>query len=119
MLEIIFLIVSCGGISAYARARGGNPVLWGAVAGAGYVIIIWIVPMFLTLPAESDARLWIILGAFGWVGAIALVTRFGIGSGRKKPSGMWNCPNCRYLNQHYAVICEACKHPFGEPVAKN
>ena|SRR5580704_6804504 len=119
MLEFIFLLIACGGIATFARARGGNPFLRALVAGAGYAAIVWIVPLFVRLPADSNAQIWLLIAAFGWVGAIALVTRFALGSGRKKPSGMWNCPNCRFLNQHYAVVCDACKRPYGEPAATN
>jgi hypothetical protein len=43
---------------------------------------------------------------------MAFCTRFLLGIGRAKPSGMWSCPNCKYLNQHYAVVCEACSQPY-------
>jgi hypothetical protein len=35
MLTILFLIITTGGIAAYARARGGNPYLWGALSVVG------------------------------------------------------------------------------------
>jgi hypothetical protein len=57
----------------------------------------------------------IVIASYVWVGVIAVCTRFLIGMSREKPGGMWSCPNCKYLNQHYAVVCEACQQPFGKP----
>jgi hypothetical protein len=115
VLEIAFLIIVTGGIAAYARGRGGNPWLWGSIAVAGYVIVEYVLPRAIGVAPESDAALLFLLGGFAWMGVIALCTRFLLGSGRKKPSGLWTCPNSKYLNQRYAVICEACQHPYGEP----
>jgi len=115
MFPIVFLIISTGGIAAYARGRGGNPYLWGTLSVAGYLLIQLGGAMILGLlhiapDAESQ---WVLLAfSFGWVGIIALCTRFLLGIGRAKPSGMWSCPNCKYLNQHYAVVCEACRQPY-------
>jgi hypothetical protein len=39
MLEIVFLLVTTGGIAAYARGRGGNPWLWGTISVAGHLLI--------------------------------------------------------------------------------
>jgi hypothetical protein len=118
MVEIIFLISSTCGIAAYARGRGGNPLLWGAISVTGYLLILFaggLVIGILRVPAESDARLLPLGASLAWVGIIAFCARFLLGAGRKKPSGMWACPNCKYLNRHYAVICEACKHAYGQP----
>jgi hypothetical protein len=38
-----------------------------------------------------------------------------LGRSLEKPSGMWSCKNCKYLNQHYSVICEACQQPYAKP----
>jgi len=117
MLEIIFLIAAGSGIAAYARGRSGNPWLWGALAIGGYFFAVWIAPIFIPIARDPEVHFWSTVAGFAWVGVIAFCARFLLGLSRKKPSGIWSCPNCRYLNQQYAVICEACKHPFGEPVA--
>lgn len=119
MLAIIFLIITTGGIAAYARARGGNPYLWGTVSVVGFVAFQLFGGFLLALfhiPLDADSG-WILLGlSFAWVGIVAIFTRFLLGMGRAKPSGMWSCPNCRYLNQPYAVVCEACSAPYVEKV---
>lgn len=118
MFAIVFLIISTGGIATYARGRGGNPFLWGSLSVAGFVLIQLAGGTILRLlgvsPDTADAQ-WVLLAvAFAWVGVIALLTRFLLGMGRPKPSGMWSCPGCKYLNQHYAVVCEACAKPYAE-----
>lgn len=117
MFEIIALIVTTGGIAAYARARGGNPWLWGSLSVAGHLLIQFAGGMILgTLGyARNQDAIWIlVVVSWVWIGVIALCTRFLLGIRREKPSGMWSCPNCKYLNQHYAVICEACQQPYGK-----
>jgi hypothetical protein len=115
VFEIILLIVAGSTIAAYARARGGNPWFWGSLAMGGYFVLAYVAPVFLRVSPDSDARIWTLGAALAWVGVVAFCARFLLGAGAKKPSGMWTCPNCKYLNQHYAVICEACKHPYGQP----
>jgi len=118
MLEIFFLIISTGAIAAYARGRGGKPWVWGTISVLGYLLVLYLGALIngiLRVPPESDARLLPLGAALAWVGIIAFCARFLLGAGRKKPSGMWVCPNCKYLNQHYGVICEACKHAYGQP----
>ena len=114
MFEIAFMIIVVGAIAGYSRGRGGNPWLWGTIAVSGYVILAYVVPMFVRVDPESDWRLVIFWSGFAWLGGVALCTRYLLGSGRKKPSSMWTCPKCKYLNQRYAVICEACQCPYGE-----
>lgn len=117
MFEIIALIVTTGGIAAYARARGGNPWLWGSLSVAGHLLIQFAGGMILgTLGyARNQDAIWIlVVVSWVWIGVIALCTRFLLGIRREKSSGMWSCPNCKYLNQHYAVICEACQQPYGK-----
>ena len=119
MFEIVLLIVATGGIAAYARGRGGNPFVWGSLGVGGYVVINYLGPVIMVSlgrPLDPDSRLWLFVVAATWVGIVAFCARFLLGSRGEKPSGMWSCPNCKYLNQHYAVICEACKHPYGKPV---
>jgi hypothetical protein len=115
MLEIIALIVVTTGIAAYARGRGGSPLLWGILTVAGYIILeIGTAAVIHALKGEPNALVSLML-AWAWVGGIALYTRFGLGAGKTKPGGMWTCPNCKYLNAAYAVICEACKQPYVNP----
>jgi len=117
MFEIIALIVTTGGIAAYARARGGNPWLWGSLSVVGHLLIQFVGGMILGTfgYSRNQDAIWIlVVASWVWIGVIALCTRFLLGIRREKPSGMWSCPNCRYLNQHYAVICEACQQPYGK-----
>lgn len=124
MFEIILLFVVTGGITAFARGRGGNPWVWGVLTVVGYFLVPLVVTFVAVLlgadpkSVKADAQLWFFASAIAWVAIMGFCARFLLGHGRKKPSGMWSCPNCKYLNQHYAVICEACKHPFGEPAPR-
>ena len=118
MIEILFLILAASGVAAYARARGGNPWLFGTVAVAGYTLLADVVPIIDRLSPDSDERIWRLTAGVRWVGARAFAARFLLGSSRKKASGMWTSPNCKFLNQHYAVPCEACRQPYGEPAPK-
>jgi hypothetical protein len=118
MFEIIALIVTTGGIAGYARARGGNPWLWGSLSLGGHLLIQFVGGMILGILGYSGNQdaIWIlIVASWAWIGVIALCTRFLLGIRHEKPSGMWSCPNCKYLNQHYAVICEACQQPYATP----
>jgi nitrate/nitrite transporter NarK len=115
MFEIVLLIVAAGGIAAYARGRGGNAILWGSIGVGGYAIVNYIVPMIMVSFGRSldpDSRMWLFFAAVAWVGIVAFCARFLLGSTRERPSGMWSCTNCKYLNQQYAVICEACQKPY-------
>jgi hypothetical protein len=49
---------------------------------------------------------------WAWVGLVTLYVRFGLSARRAAPSERWSCPNCRFLNYRYALICEACKQPW-------
>jgi hypothetical protein len=117
MFEIVLLIVAAGGIAAYARGRGGNPIVWGSLGVGGYALLNYVVPaimMSLHRPLDPDSRMWLFMVAAAWVGIVAFCARFLLGSTREKPSGKWSCPTCKYLNQQYAVICEACQQPYGK-----
>jgi len=119
VLQIFLLIVTTGGIAAYARGRGGNPWLWGTLSVAGHVMIQFIGAFALALfgkAHDETAELTVQISSWLWIGIIAFCARFLLGMKMEKPGGMWSCPNCRYLNQHYAVICEACRHPYGKKV---
>lgn len=116
MVEI-WLIVVLSGIAAYVRGRGGNPVFWGGLALCGCFSIMYLPPFIssrLGIPMSQGSRLWLLVPAAGWAGLVALGARFLLGRKSEKPSGMWSCPSCHYLNQEYAVICEACQRPYGK-----
>ena len=117
MLEIFFLIITTGGIAAYARGRGGNPWLWGSLSVVGHLLIQFLggfVIGMLGLAKDETVQLMPFILSWVWVGVIAFCARFLLGMKSEKPDGMWSCPNCKYLNQRYAVICEACRQPYGK-----
>lgn len=112
MFEIVALILSISAIAGFARTRGGSSLLWGGVALGGYLLLLFGVAFALAFAKRGTDSILPSLAAWAWIGLVALWTRFGIGAGRAKPDGMWVCHNCKFLNQHYAVICEACQQPF-------
>jgi hypothetical protein len=118
MFEIILLIVTTGGIASFARGRGGKPWLWGTVTVAGYFLVPAVVSFFAVLfgadpkGIKESAQLWFFVSAIAWVAVLAFSARFLLGRSYAKPDSMWSCPNCKYLNQRYAVLCEACKQPY-------
>jgi hypothetical protein len=117
MLQIFLLIVTTGGIAAYARGRGGSPWLWGSLSVTGHLLIQFMGPfvvVILGLNASENLLLIVGIASWVWVGLIALCARFLLGMGMEKPDGMWSCSNCKYLNQRYAVICEACRTPYAK-----
>ena len=117
MLQIFLLIVTTGGIAAYARGRGGNPWLWGTLSVVGHLLIQFLGGFTLGLLGranDENALLALAILSWVWVGIIAFCARFLLGIGMQKPDGMWSCSNCKYLNQRYAVICEACRQPYGK-----
>jgi hypothetical protein len=119
MFEIVLLIVAPGGIGAYARGRGGNPIVWGSLGVGGYVAIAYLRPVIMASfarPLDPNDRLWLVAGGAAWLGIIAFCARFLLGRSLEKPSGMRSCSNCKYLNQHYAVICEACQQPYAKSI---
>lgn len=117
MLEIFFLIITTGGIAAFARGRGGSPWLWGSLSVVGHLLIQFLggfVIGALGMTRNETAQLMPFILSWLWVGVIAFCARFLLGMKKEKPDGMWSCQNCKYLNQHYAVICEACQQPYGK-----
>lgn len=120
MFGIILLIAATSGIVSYARGRGGNPWLWGTLTILGYFLVPYLVAFVFTLSGtvsgsrKDDAQLLYFVSSLAWVALLAFCARFLLGREHNQPSGMWSCPNCRYLNQHYSVICEACQKPYGE-----
>ena len=123
MFEIALLIAATAGIAAFARGRGGKPWLWGTLRVVGYFLVPFFVTIFAVVfgadPAEvkKDAQLWFFVSAVSWVALLAFCARFVLGRNYAKPDGMWSCPNCKYLNKHYAVVCEACRQPYGKSAA--
>jgi hypothetical protein len=121
MLEIVLLIVVTGGIASYARGRGGKPWLWGALTVVGYFLVPFLVAFFAVAfgvnpkVVKDDAQIWFFVSAVAWVAILAFCARFLLGRNYAKPGGMWSCKNCKYLNQHYSVICEACRTPYASP----
>lgn len=119
MLEIALLIAATAGIAAFARGRGGKPWLWGTLTVVGYFLVPFFVRFVaLKLVANpldigENSQLLFFTSAVSWVATMAFCARFLLGRGYEKPSGMWSCPNCKYLNKQYAVICEACQQPYG------
>ena len=119
MFEIILLIAATSGIAAFARGRGGNPWLWGALTLVGYFVVPAVVILFGALlgvhirPSGEDVQFLFFVIAIAWVAILAFCARFLLGRKHAQPGGMWSCPHCRYLNQPYAVICEACHQPYG------
>lgn len=120
MLEIALLIAATAGIAGFARGRGGKPWLWGTLTVVGYFVVPFLV-RFLALKLganpldiSENGQLLFFISAVSWVAIIAFCARFLLGRGYEKPSGMWSCPNCKYLNKQYAIICEACQQPYGK-----
>jgi hypothetical protein len=117
MFEIVLLTLVTGRIAAFARGSGGKPWLWGTRRVAGY----FLVPFLVTLVAvvfgadlqgvKENAQLWFFVPAVACVAVLAFCARFLLGRGYAKLDGLWSCSHCKYLNQRYAVICEAGKHP--------
>ena len=120
MLEIALLIAATAGIAAFARGRGGKPWLWGTLTVVGYFLVPFLVSFFAAafganpLVIKENGQLLFFISAVSWVAAVAFCARFLLGRGYEKPSGMWSCPNCKYLNKQYAVVCEACRQPYGK-----
>ena len=118
MFEIVLLVVATSGIASFARGRGGNPWLWGAMTVVGYFavpfLVAFVAAMFGVNPShlKEDAQVLFFISAIAWVAVLAFCARFLLGRKYANPGGMWSCPNCKYLNQPYAVICEACRQPY-------
>jgi hypothetical protein len=118
MFGIILLIVVTGGIASFARARGGRPWLWVTLTVAGYFLVPFLVVFFAAMfgadpkALREDSQLWFFVSAVAGVAVLGFYARFLLGRNYAKPDGMWSCSNCKYLNQPYAVLSEACKQPY-------
>ena len=119
MFEIVLLIAATTGIASFARGRGGNPWFWGALTVVGYFVVPWLITFLGSLlqlypkPTGEDAQFLFFISSVAWVAVWAFCARFLLGRHYAKPGGMWSCAHCRYLNQPYSVICEACRQPYG------
>jgi hypothetical protein len=120
IFEIVLLIASISAIATIARRRGSDTVLWGGLALGGYLVITFgggaIATHFFS---ADDAKLYSEIAGWTWVGTMFLLVRFAIGATKIKPDGMWNCPDCRYLNATNAIVCEACGKPYTAPIRKS
>jgi hypothetical protein len=45
----------------------------------------------------QNRQLLFFIAAVSWVTVLAFCVRFLLGRGYEKPSGIWSCPNCKYL----------------------
>jgi hypothetical protein len=119
-LPLFAIIAATAAITALAKARGADPVFWSAVTliGAPFfsVLVLFLVEYFGEYPTivNPESTFYLIISAGAWFAFVALYVRFWVGRRRASPHAMWSCPNSRYLNQPYALICEACNQPFQE-----
>lgn len=117
-LPLVAIIAATAAIAALARARGADPVFWAGVTLLGApvfsLLILLLVEYFGEYPSlvNPETAFYSIVSLGAWFAVVALYVRFWVGHRRPNPHAMWSCPGCRYLNQPYAVICEACGQPF-------
>lgn len=117
ILEILGVLIAVTGIATFARGRGASPMVAGAVAVVGYVLLRFGGGFVLR---NEDDTLWLLVAAWAWIALVAGFFRFVVGASRPKPDGKWSCSNCHFLNNASSVICEACKEPWrprGEPAS--
>jgi hypothetical protein len=61
---------------------------------------------------SDDAQLLAFCSSILWVAIVAFCSRFLLGRNLANAGGMWCCPNCKYLNQPYAVICTSLRQQY-------
>lgn len=118
--ELIFagLFVAIAAISSLARARGGNALYWAGITALGCAVLAVSVMVFSAridpdLSTRDETAVYSYLGLAGaWLALVTMYVWVFLGRKRAKPAGMWSCPNCKYLNKEYALVCEACEAPF-------
>ena len=118
--ELIFagLFVAIAAISSFARARGGSASYCGGITALGCVLLTLFVFLFAGRidpdpSTRNETAMYCFLGLAGaWLALATVYVWIFVGRNRVKPSGMWSCPNCKYLNKEYALICEACGQSF-------
>ncbi len=119
-MPLVAVIAATSAIAALAKARGAEPIFWAGVTLLGApvfaLIVLFLVEYFGEYPSivNPESTFYLIISIVVWFALVALYVRFWVGHRRANPHAMWSCPNCRYLNQHYAVVCEACNQPFQE-----
>jgi hypothetical protein len=118
MFEIGIIIIALVSIGWYARLRGGSPLIWPLVAAGGYIFFLKLGPKLFPIPEGESFNLPRFLLMWGWVVAVFLFVRFGLGRRKVKPGGKWVCPKCAFLNSELAVVCEMCDEPYTEPQEK-
>jgi hypothetical protein len=120
MLELVLLLVAITTVAAIARGRGATPWLWGTVAAVGYIAVGLVAfyaveSGFVTVPSPATARFFLPgIAGWGWIACVAVYLRFFRGRGAVQPEGQWTCPDCKWLNARYSIVCEACGQPFGQ-----
>jgi hypothetical protein len=116
MVELALLAMAVVSVVAFGRARGGSvaATVTGLAAAGGYFILRYALPGLIQ-SASSDSDVFKFLLPWGWVVAVMLFARFGLGRKRAKPGQHWVCPKCNSLNREYAVVCETCDQPYSEP----
>ncbi len=118
MFAIILLIAATTGVVAVARRRGGNPWLWGVLTIVAFFAVPFLLGGLLGATgvfrrmSPDDVTIAGAIGQWGGVGLVFLAARFWLGGGQASAGSIWVCPNCKYLNQPGATICEACKAPY-------
>lgn len=116
MIEIVGLALVLIAIGWYGRVRGGSPVIWPLVAGAGYVFsLFFFTPKFYPSSSLDSLAFNRSLFGWGWIIAVFLFLRFIVGRTRTKPERKWVCPKCMFLNSELALLCEMCKERYAEP----
>ncbi len=117
--ELFLLFLAASAIAVLARRRGGNPVLWGALAFLGAALIKLVIvkaglfegPGFQDGSGSNTARL---LFPIAWLAGMALVARFILGR-RRGPGESWFCPACQTHNPSDASNCGGCGRPYETP----
>ena len=85
MIEIVLLVAATSGIASFARGRGGNPWLWGAMTVVGYFLVPFLVgflaTIFGTTPdyLKGNAQVLFFISAIAWVAVLAFCARFLLG----------------------------------------
>ena len=117
-LPLVAVIAATSAIAALAKARGAEPFFWAGVTliGAPFfsLLVLFLVEYLGGYPSivNAESTFYLIVSAGVWFALVALFVRFWVGHRRPNPHAMWSCPNCRYLNQHYSLVCEACNQAF-------
>jgi hypothetical protein len=84
---VILLIGVVLGVAYDARARGGNPWLWGAAAAFGLALFPILGGLIYRTPGnrfQGDGVFWSYTGAFFWMVIVAGCARFRLGGRRRQ-----------------------------------